>query len=263
MRFLILGSGTSTGVPLPGCKCETCNSTDPKDSRNRTSAALILDSGQTILIDTSPDLRHQVKAFGIKTVDAVVYTHYHADHILGFEDLRPFNFLSKKAIPIFATQETLSELSRFFSYVFSPSPEYEGGLLTQVVSNSFNFESEFQVIGVRVIPLRLLHGSMIVAGFRIGDLAYCTDCNSVPDETLKKLKGVKTLILDALRWTKDGSHKTHFSVEQAIEVAREVGAERTYLTHMTHSILHERDSKMLPPGISFAYDGLEIAIGSP
>lgn len=260
MKLTVLGSGTSTGVPLPGCPCETCNSSDPKDLRNRTSSAIFLDSGETILIDTSPDLRHQVRQFGIKRVDSVVFTHYHADHILGFEDLRPFNFISKKAIPIYLTKETEKELSRFYSYIFEPSPSYEGGLLAKVENNLFNLGDEFEVLGIKFQSLKLKHGSMDVSGFRIGDLAYCTDCNFIPEETLDQLKGVKTLILDALRWAKDGSHKTHFSVEQAIEVSQKIGAKKTFLTHMTHSILHERDSKLLPEGIFFAYDGLTLSL---
>lgn len=254
----MLGSGTSTGVPLPGCSCETCNSNDPRDVRNRTSAAIILDSGETILIDTSPDLRHQVRQFGIKRVDSVVYTHFHADHILGFEDLRPFNFISKKSIPIFLTIETQKELSRFYSYIFEPNPDYEGGLLTSVEKNFFTLGDSFEVIGIRFESFLLKHGSLNVSGFRIGNLGYCTDCNFIPDESIKILKGVDFLFLDALRWSKDGSHKTHFSVEQAINISQKIGAKQTYFIHMTHSILHERDSKLLPEGINFAHDGLSI-----
>lgn len=260
MEVLVLGSGTSTGVPLPGCACEVCTSSDPKDYRNRTSILIQTDHGKNILIDTSPDLRQQALTFKIRKIDAVIYTHSHADHILGLEDLRPFNFVHRNSIPIYATENTTSGLKRCFDYIFNPDPDYEGGLLAQVSLTTITEKDAFVVEGVKVQPIPLYHGKMLVLGFRIGNFAYCTDCNQIPESSIEALKGVDTLIIDALRFNKHGKHGTHFTIEESIEEIKKINPKQAYLTHMTHLISHSRDSALLPAGVAFAYDGLKFEI---
>lgn len=260
MDVLVLGSGTSTGVPLPGCSCEVCTSSDPKDRRNRTSILIQTDSGKNILIDTSPDLRQQSLQFGIKKIDAVIYTHAHADHILGLEDLRPFNFVHRYTIPIFATEATAKGLVKSFDYIFNPDPDYEGGLLAQVSLNTINPTDSFEVEGLSVKPIPLFHGKMLVLGFRIGNFAYCTDCNQIPDSSIQALQGVETIIIDALRFERNGKHGTHFTVEETLQQLKLIKPKQAYLTHMTHSVSHERDSALLPEGVAFAFDGLRFKI---
>ena len=262
MKIIVLGSGTSTGVPLPGCPCEVCNSSDPKDKRNRTSIFVETDQGTSILVDTSPDLRHQSLAYGVKKIDAVLYTHAHADHILGLEDLRAFNFVSKKSIPLFATEESTAGLKRCFGYVFHPDPNYMGGLLPQVTITTIKPFVPFTAAQTVITPIPLLHGNMEVLGFRIGNFAYCTDCNEIPETSMNALQGLEVLILDGLRFESSGRHKTHFMIEDSIKTIIKLAPKQAYLTHMTHSVSHERDSKHLPSGVEFAYDGLEISVTS-
>lgn len=254
MKLTILGSGTSTGVPVPACKCEVCTSSDPRDKRMRTSAYISTDEGQGILIDTSPDLRTQALTYNIERVDAVLLTHAHADHIMGLDDVRGYNFVKKGPIPLYGSEESLSELRRIFKYIFS-NEEYEGGLLPKITLLEINGGKPFIAAGVNITPLPLLHGRMNVLGFRIGSFAYATDCNVITDEAKKLLEGVTTIVLDGLRYE---PHNTHFTIPQAIEVSKSLGIQNVFLTHMTHSISYKRDSAKLPEGVQFAYDGLEI-----
>ena len=255
MRLTILGCGTSTGVPIPGCPCAVCNSNDPKNERWRTSALITADDGRNILIDTSPDLHHQALRYKIERVDAVLYTHAHADHILGTDDLRVYNFRRDSPIPCFGDAQTLSALKNFFHYIFSPDPNYEGGLLAKLALHEIEVGKSFKAAEQEVLPFSLLHGSSPVLGFRIGDLAYATDCNAIPDESFSALSGVKVLILDALRHK---PHNTHFTVADAVDAAKRVGAERTYFVHMTHDLDYHETNAELPPGMQLAYDGLQI-----
>lgn len=255
MKLTILGCGTSTGVPVPGCRCRVCTSDNPKNTRLRTSALISLDSGENILVDSGPDLRQQALKHDVRRVDAVLYTHSHADHILGLDDLKSFNFVSGKAIPCYGSHQSLAEIKRVFAYTFQEASGYEGGMLTQLTLNEIDHESDIQVCGLTITPFRLEHGKMTVTGYRFGDLAYATDCNNIPTESLKKLSGLKTLILDGLRHE---PHRTHFTIPKAIEAAAAVGAEKTFLTHMTHTVDYDEESSRLPPNISLAYDGLEI-----
>ena len=254
MHLHILGCGTSTGVPVIGCGCPVCSSPDPRNKRSRTSAYLRLDNGKTILIDASPDLRFQALRDRLTRVDAVLFTHAHADHIFGIDDLRGFNFSQRQVIPCYATAPTLAEIRHYFRYVFE-TQAHEGGALPQITLNEIRDDTPFELFGQRVEPFRLMHGKLAVTGFRFGDLAYATDCNFVPDETKALLRQVKHLVLDALRYER---HKTHFSISEALEVARELGVPNTYLIHMGHTIDYESDSAKLPPGIRFCFDGLEI-----
>ena len=262
MKFKILGCGTSVGVPVPGCPCEICHSEDPRNRRLRASALLSIESsdnsrGSNIVIDTSPDLRQQSLRYGITHIESVLYTHAHADHILGMDDLRSFNFTSGVAIDCYGTSFTKSEISKVFHYIFSPQESYEGGLLTQIKWHNIEPGKPFNSCGVEFIPFALKHGSTDVLGFRIGDLAYATDCNFIPDSSLNILKGIKTLILDGLRHE---PHRTHFTIGEAVEMAKKIGAQKTYLTHMNHAVDYSTLREELPNGIEPAYDGLEIEL---
>ena len=257
MILQILGCGTSTGVPIPGCECAVCLSPDPKNSRTRTSALIRLDDGRNILIDASTDLRQQALRWGIKRVDAVLFTHAHADHILGTDDLRCFNFILKKAIPCYGTAETLTALTRAFEYIFKPDPEWEGGLLPQLELNEIRHNEPFRLFEIEFLPFLLSHGKSNVTGFRFNNAAYATDCNGIPLQSTDKLKNLEVFVLDALRYEK---HSTHFTIKEACEVSKSLAAKRTYLVHMTHSVDYSEGSKSLPFGIEFAYDGLQIKI---
>jgi len=259
MRIKILGCGTSTGVPIPGCKCGVCLSGDPRNHRTRASALIVLPGGAHILIDTSIDLRVQALRSNIDRIDAVLFTHGHSDHILGLDDLRGFNYSRPEPISCYATGQTLTELRRVFHYAFNPPADYQGGLLVQARFNEIHYYQPFRAAGQVIDPLLLMHGSMQVAGFRIGDFAYATDCSCIPENSIERLRGVKCLILDGLRHE---PHATHFSISQAIEASRRIGAERTYLTHMTHTVDYSELCASMPAGVWPAFDGLEIDLGA-
>ncbi|NDC39575.1 MAG: MBL fold metallo-hydrolase, partial [Proteobacteria bacterium] len=252
----ILGSGTSTGVPIPGCGCAVCSSPEPKNKRTRTSAALWLDDGRTILIDASPDLRAQCLSHGVKRVDAVLFTHAHADHILGIDDLRAFNFIQRSAISCYGSIQTLAEISRFFSYILTPDSNYEGGALARLNLNNLQPYATLD-LGVQIQTFTLLHGKTEVTGYRFGSVAYATDCNGIPDRSLEVLRGIETLVIDGLRYE---PHRTHFTIPEAIDAAASVGAKRTILTHLTHAIDHESVTATLPVGVELAFDGLSIEV---
>ena len=258
MIVRILGCGTSTGVPIPGCPCPICNSADPRNNRTRTSALITLDNGSSLLIDTTTDLRLQALRSEVKRVDAVLFTHHHSDHVLGLDDLRGFNFVQHGSIQCFGSKNTLAELRRVFPYAFKPPPDYLGGLLVQLDFHEIEAPQPFTASGATVLPFLLMHGPMPVMGFRIGCFAYATDCNHIPAESKKLLQGLKCLVLDGLRYE---AHATHFSIPQAVEIALEIGAETTYLTHMTHSVDYEAVSARLPAQVRLAYDGLAIELG--
>jgi phosphoribosyl 1,2-cyclic phosphate phosphodiesterase len=251
----VLGCGTSTGIPIPGCKCEVCLSDNPRNTRMKTSVCVEAPSGARVLIDASTDLRHQALKWGVERIDAVLFTHAHADHVLGIEDLRPFNFLSGKSIPCFGTDRTLADIRKIFSYIFEPDPDYLGGSLAKLTLHEFAELEPLTVADIPFTPLPLGHGPLPVTGFRVGNLGYATDCNVIPDESKEVLRGVKTLIIDGLRYE---PHKTHFTIPDAIAAAQELGVEKTYLIHMTHSVEYEAVSAELPEGVELSYDGLTI-----
>ena len=255
MKFTLLGSGTSTGVPMPGCRCKVCTSKHPRNYRDRTAALIELDSGYSILIDAGPDLRHQCIIHGVSRIDAVLYTHGHADHILGTDDLRAFNFLSKKRIECFGTYETLSNLKRSFGYIFDPSPSYLGGMLPQLDLKEFSYDQPLQIEEATFIPFALPHGDVTVTGFRLGELGYATDFKGLPESATQILTGVKYLFVDGIRYE---THSTHNSIDEAIEIAQRVKAEHSFLIHTTHSIDYETVNAQLPKGIELGYDGLTI-----
>ena len=254
MKVTFLGTGTSTGVPSIGCECETCTSLDPRDKRLRVSA-IIEHAGQSILIDTSSDFRQQALRYGLKRVDAILVTHCHVDHIFGLDDIRPLNFRYGR-LGLFANERAWIDIRRIFQYIFQP--DHIGGGLPQVIPHtvvdgaSFCFGPE-----VVVTPVEVIHGRLPVAAYRINDFAYATDLSEVPPQSMERLRGLKLLALDCLRFT---PHPTHLSVDRALEIVAELKPERTRFIHMTHDILHARDSLKLPPGVEFAYDGLEVEI---
>ena len=252
LDITILGSGTSTGVPVIGCDCSVCHSTDPHNQRTRCSALLSYDS-YNILIDTATDLRQQALREKIDHVDAVLYTHSHADHMHGIDDLRGFNFRHKGAIPLYGSPRTLERVRDNFNYIFTDveTPGYVPRLSLNPV------ETEFELFGVQIIPVPIDHGGMQAYGYRCGSFAYLTDCNSIPEKSLRLLSGLELLVLDGLRFK---PHNTHFNIPQAIEMADKIGARQTLLTHLSHDVDHSRHSRELPPGVGFAYDGQHFSL---
>ncbi len=253
-KVLVLGTGTSHGVPMIGCECDTCRSTDPRDRRSRASILIQLDSGQSVLIDTSPDLRMQALTHNVKRVDAIVYTHSHADHIMGLDEVRRFNALQKSAIPCYGDERTLTDLHRIYSYIFNPETPRAGGI-PQVVTA--RVVGEFCVGDATFVPIPVLHGSRTILGYRIGSFAYLTDCSGIPETSWPLLSGVRTLVLDALR---ERPHPTHLSVEQALAVVAQLKPERAMFTHMCHDLPHAATCARLPAGVQLAYDGLTFEI---
>lgn len=250
LTVTILGSGTSTGVPVVGCSCPVCTSSDLRNVRTRCSA-LISRGERNILIDTSTDLRQQALRENLTRIDAVLYTHTHADHLHGIDDLRPFNLASGGTIPIYGSAETVSIIRRNFGYIFTD--ELDSGYRPRLETRKI--DGPFELFGLRVIPLKLHHGQGFSLGFRIGPVAYLTDCSAVPEASERQLRGLELLIVDGLRYR---PHSTHFNIEQALEFAARVGAGRTLLTHLSHDLEHERCSGELPPGVALAYDGQRI-----
>ena len=254
VRITFLGTGTSTGVPVVGCECETCRSSDPKDRRWRPSIYLELDDGPAVLVDASPDLRAQALAFGICRVDLILLTHSHADHVLGLDDVRIYNFRQRAAIPCLGDPRTLAAVRRMFAYVFDPATPRGGGLPQLVL---FPLAGPFSTAHSTFIPVPLLHGTLPILGYRVGAFAYLTDCNVIPEAAWPLLDDLDVLVLDALRRR---PHKTHFNVEQAVETARRIGARQTYFTHMTHDLPHAATCADLPPGMALAHDGLGLTV---
>lgn len=250
LRVTMLGSGTSTGVPVIGCPCPVCTSGNPRNKRWRPG--LRLETGDRIaLIDTPTDLRTQLLHFGLPRLDAIVFTHSHADHIFGLDEVRIFNFRQHQAIPCYGSRETLDALRRVFAYVFEETQE--GGGKPQLELREVR--EPFDLLGLRIVPVPVWHGSMEVFGYRIGGFAYVTDVSLIPETSFRLLEGVDTLILGALRFR---PHSTHFSVQEAIEASRRIGARRTILTHLGHEVDHDAPLEPLPPGVEFGYDGLTL-----
>ncbi len=249
-RVTMLGSGTSSGVPVIGCTCPVCTSADPRNRRLRASVRLEL-AGGTVLVDTSPDLREQALRSGLDRLDAILFTHAHADHLFGLDDVRIFNFRQRAAIPCFGSPATLERVRTAFSYVFEEGQE--GGGKPQLELRPVN--GPFELLGARVVPVPVWHGSLPVLGFRIDGFAYVTDVNRIPEESYPLLAGLEVLILGALRYR---PHPTHFSIGEAVGVAARIGARRTFFTHLAHDVDHAAPALPLPPGVAFGHDGLEL-----
>ncbi len=248
LRVTMLGSGTSTGVPVIGCTCAVCASSHPRNRRTRTSLKLEW-GGAVVLVDTSIDLREQALRCGLPRVDAVLYTHAHVDHVFGLDDLRIFNFRQRRPIPCYGSPETLSSLRRIYTYAFEEGQEGGGKPQLDLIA----IDGAFDLLGARIVPVPVWHGDMPVLGFRVGRFAYVTDCSLIPEPSFALLDGVDTLILDALRYR---PHSTHFSVDQAIAAAARIGARRTYLTHLAHDIDYAAPAVALPEGVELGFDGL-------
>jgi phosphoribosyl 1,2-cyclic phosphate phosphodiesterase len=254
VRVTFLGTGTSTGVPVIGCECETCRSSDPKDKRWRPSILLQLDDGPSILVDASPDLRAQALRFGVDRVDLILLTHSHADHVLGLDDVRIYNFMQRSDIPCYGDRFTLDAVRRMFAYVFDADTP-KGGGLPQL--SLYPLAGPFSTAHRTIVPVPLMHGTLPVLGYRIGGFAYLTDCNALREAAWPLLDGLDVLVLDALRRR---PHSTHFSIEEAVTIAQRIGARRTYFTHMTHDLPHAATCASLPAGVELAYDGLALTV---
>lgn len=251
MRITFLGTGTSNGIPVIGCSCAVCRSDDPRDRRTRTSAVVEAD-GKTILIDTSPELRLQAVANGIVGIDAVLYTHAHADHIGGFDDLRSFNYLSQRELDVYVDAFTARLIHERFGYAFEHKFPFFGGkpdLRLHV------FDGPFSVDGVSVVPFQVGHGRWTVNGFRFGDLVYLTDAKLIPDESLAVMRDARMLVINALR---EKPHPVHLSISEALAVIADVQPERAYLLHISHEVSHAAMSEQLPANVQIAYDGLTV-----
>ncbi len=252
LKITVLGSGTSVGVPTIGCDCKVCTSSDPRDNRLRPSILVSFD-GRNILIDTTPDFRTQALRAGLRRLDAVIFTHAHADHIMGLDDVRPFNFRQKEPIPIFGAAGTLDSIRRSFPYVFDGAQRNTN--IPQLDARAI--EGAFEIHGLTFVPVPVMHGSQKILGFRFGEAAYLTDHSDIPDASMDLLRGLDVLFLDALRYK---PHPTHSTVEQSIRTVEQLQPRRTYLTHICHDLGHERAESLLPPHIRLAYDGLEILV---
>ena len=253
MKFTFLGTGTSQGVPVITCTCEVCQSSDAKDKRTRTSL-MIQSETTTVVIDTGPDFRFQMLRENVQDLDAVVFTHGHKDHVAGLDDIRPFNYLLEKTIDVYAEESVQEVLKNEFSYAFRPH-DYPGA--PQIRLNTID-ETPFEIGDIDFIPVRVMHKTLPVLGFRIGDFTYITDANFIAEEELEKIKGSKVLVLNALR---KEAHYSHFNLQQAIDIVEKVKPERAYFTHISHHLgLHEKTEKELPSNIFLAYDGFTIRI---
>lgn len=252
MKITILGCGTSSGVPLIGCACEVCCSTNPKNKRTRSSV-LVSNNGKNILIDTSTDLRYQSLKNRINRIDAVLYTHPHADHIHGIDDMRAFNFAGGALIPCYGNKNTVDTIKNIFQYLFHKNPNESAIPLLEFRV----IDSPFRLHEMTIIPVPVLHGSIPIFGYRIGRMAYITDCSQIPEPSEKMLENLDLLILDSLRYK---PHPTHFNIEKAIEVSKSLRPQRTIFTHLTHDLDYEKTNRELPSGMELAYDGMIIEV---
>ena len=271
MKVTVLGTGTSTGIPIPGCACEVCTSSNSRNKRLRTSIFVELTSADLgtsgaksseetigrVLIDTSTDLRQQALTHGIVRIDKVLFTHTHADHTFGIDDLRSFNFVMRSSIDVYASETSAKDLLQKFRYCFQYDPAYEGGAPPKLNLLEIEAYTPLSLFGVEILPLPVLHGTLEVFAYRIGSFAYVTDCSSIPERSRACLRNLDVLILDGLR---NRPHKTHFTVEQAVQEIEDLQPKRTFLTHISHELDHEKTNNTLheitKQHVELAYDGL-------
>lgn len=254
-QLVFLGTGTSVGVPVIGCGCDTCRSVDPRNKRTRCGLALGLPGG-VLLIDTPTDLRHQLLREGIGLANAVLYTHEHADHVFGLDDVRLFPYYLGHKLPLYCEETVDQRIRKSFDYAFNDNGAYHAGGVPRLELHRITTEP-FELLGTRITPIRLLHGRWQVLGFRFGNIAYCTDTNQIPPESWPLLEGLDVLILDALR---PKPHVTHFGLDEAIAVAQRLAPKRTYFTHVSHELEHVATNASLPAGMELAFDGLRITL---
>ncbi|RQO75013.1 MBL fold metallo-hydrolase [Pedobacter sp. KBW06] len=251
MKVTFLGTGTSQGIPVITCNCVVCQSADHRNKRLRVSVLLEM-GDKTIVIDSGPDFRYQMLRANVKDLDAILYTHEHKDHVAGLDDIRPFNYLLKKNIDIYATERVQQALRREFSYIFA-EVHYPG--LPQIDMHTISDEV-FKIGKTEIIPLNIMHYKLPILGFRVHDFTYITDAKTISEETIAKVRGTKVLVINALQHEE---HISHFTLQEAVDFAKKIGAEMTYLTHISHNLgLHEEVEKELPENIKLAYDGLSI-----
>lgn len=258
MKVTLLGTGTSTGIPVIGCDCRVCKSDDPRDKRLRC-ACYIEVNGVHLLIDAGPDLRIQALRASMQKVDAVLLTHHHFDHVVGLDDLRPFFFDNRAPIPCFANEDTVTTLKSMFGYIFEDG-SYPGvsKLELRQIDGRFEVQGRYNPAdSVEITPIHVFHGNTPVLAFRIGNFAYVTDTNQIPEDSFALLEGVEVLVLDALRHE---PHRTHYTIAEAVEISRRINAKETYFIHMTHSLLHAEEDAKLPEGMHLGYDGLCLTI---
>jgi phosphoribosyl 1,2-cyclic phosphate phosphodiesterase len=255
-KLIFLGTGTSVGVPAIGCGCAVCTSGDPKNSRTRCAIILGLPEGN-LLVDTPPDLRTQLLREGIGIVHSVLFTHEHADHLFGLDDLRLFPFYLGRPVPLYCEAQVEARIRHSFDYAFASHQVTHAGAIPQLTFERIDLQP-FTILGQEIIPLRLHHGPRFkVLGFRFGDIAYCTDTNEIPPESMAKLQNLDVLIIDALRHS---PHATHNSLNQAIEISRILKPRRTLLTHTSHELEYHATNAALPPDIEMAYDGMQLLL---
>jgi len=251
LKVTFLGTGTSQGVPIIGCDCEVCTSTDVKDNRLRP-AILLSHQNINLAVDIGPDFRQQMLRVGITELEAVLITHEHNDHVIGLDDVRPFNFRSKKDMPIYATVPVQNQLRERFDYIFSSN--YPG--IPRLQLHTIEHAKPFEVGGISILPIEVIHGRLPVLGFRFGEFTYITDAKTISEESLAMIAGTKYLVLNALH---HNSHYAHLNLEEALALAKQLDAEHTYFTHISHHMgLNAKINKQLPANVSLAYDGLEI-----
>jgi phosphoribosyl 1,2-cyclic phosphate phosphodiesterase len=254
MKMTFLGTGTSNGIPFIACDCPVCTSTNPKNKRLRSSI-LITHEGKNILIDASADYRQQALIHDIRDLEAILITHVHADHVFGLDEMRRYNQIYKKKISLYCEADADVELRRVFQYMYTHLKQLGGGV-SQLENKIIEPGESFFINGLPVTPIRIQHGILPIVGYRVGNIAYLTDCSFIPEESYKLLKDLDVLVVSALR---DVKHPTHFSLEEAVAAAQRIGAKQTFFTHIAHSLEHETTNKKLPKNIQLAYDGLEVS----
>ena len=254
MKITFLGTGTSTGVPVIGCRCAVCQSEDKKNHRTRPSIVITI-GDKNILVDTAPELRLQAIRSCITHVDAILFTHIHADHILGLDDVRVYSMLQETMIPCYGSHATIEHICTFFHYVFKKR-EYANVTIPKLTP--VTIDGPFQLFGLDVIPIDLLHGQMPVLGFRIENFAYVTDCSFIPPTSIERLQNLDLLVLEAIRW--HPPHPTHFTIPEALEIVEQLQPKRCYFTHLTHEVEHDSTNARLPDHVQLAYDGLVVAV---